>query len=87
MITCKQASQLISQSLDQRLNLRDRIKLRLHLLICSICSRFNHQLSQLRRALKALSLNTENDHSIQLPSEAKARISSQITNAFESNNR
>ena len=55
MLTCKQASQLISQSLDRKLSWHERFVLRLHLLICKYCLRFSQQLQTLRVALKRMS--------------------------------
>ena len=74
MLTCKQASQLISQSLDHPLSLSNRIKLRFHLLICGACSRFKKQLEQLRIALRHMRQVTENDNTITLSTKAKVRI-------------
>lgn len=78
MLTCKQASQLISQSLDRPLSLSSRVKLRFHLFICDACTRFNRQLGQLRMAVHRMRQDTENDHSIELPADAKARITSAV---------
>ena len=74
MLTCKQASQLISQSLDHPLSLSNRIQLRLHLLICDACSRFRKQLEQLSVALQRLRQATENDNTITLSTKAKVQI-------------
>jgi len=74
MLTCKQASQLISQSLDHPLSWVQRLQLRLHLLICTPCTRFRQQLKLLRRALQNIRSNIENDDAIQLPLDAKDRI-------------
>ncbi|HYN55460.1 MAG TPA: zf-HC2 domain-containing protein [Methylotenera sp.] len=84
MLTCKQASKLISQSFDRRLSWSNRLQLRLHLFICNACTRFKFQLNQLRAAVLHLRQDTENDSTIQLPSEAKARIASGINNVIES---
>lgn len=81
MLTCKQASQLISQSLDRPLSWSDRAQLRFHLFICDACYCFNHQLNQLRTAVKRITQRAENDNSIQLSLEAKARITSEINKA------
>jgi len=78
MLTCKQASQLISQSLDRDLSLMERFTLRLHLLICRYCLRFNQQLKALRVVFKRMRGNLENDTNITLPSEAKTRITKSI---------
>ncbi|MGQ0442168.1 MAG: zf-HC2 domain-containing protein [Methylophilaceae bacterium] len=78
MLRCKEVSQLISQSLDRNLSWRERFALRLHLTICKHCSRFSQQLRTLRVALKRLCGHVENDSSITLSSDAKARISRSI---------
>jgi hypothetical protein len=43
-LTCKESSELISQSLDRRLNLKERLYLRYHLLICKSCKIVDRQL-------------------------------------------
>jgi len=78
MLTCKQASQLISQSLDHPLSWSQRMQLKLHLLMCSACNRFKQQLHLLRAALKRIRDQIENDSSIQLPSDVKARIEREL---------
>ena len=78
MLTCKQASQIISQSLDRSLNWRELFALRLHLFICNYCNRFSQQLQTLRVALKRMSANIENDTSITMPPESKARIAKSV---------
>lgn len=52
-LTCKEASRLISDGMDRRLSVPERIKLRLHVRICDACTRFTSQVAFLRRALKA----------------------------------
>ena len=78
IISCKHASQLISRSLDQRLSFFERLSLRLHLLICNVCTRFKQQLYTLQSAIKALLKQTENDETVQLPLQAKERIQNVI---------
>lgn len=53
MLTCKQTSQLVSEGLDRKLRLRERIRLRLHLWMCQRCRRFERQLRFLRRVLRS----------------------------------
>ncbi len=74
MIKCKEASQLTSRALDNKLSFRERFALKLHLLICKYCKRFDKQLQKLNRAISSMNKNIENDTNIKLPSEAKARI-------------
>lgn len=52
-LSCKEASKLISDGMDRRLSVAERITLRLHVGICDACTRFTSQVQFLRRALKA----------------------------------
>lgn len=52
MLTCKQVSELISQSLDRRLGLIERLRLHLHLKACESCVNFRKQMSFLRTAVR-----------------------------------
>ena len=54
MISCKDASRLLSQAMDTRLPLGSRVRLRVHLLICDACTNFSKQLALLRRAIGRL---------------------------------
>lgn len=83
MITCKQASELVSQSLDRPLLWSERAQLKFHLFICAACHRFNNQLRLLSHALKRMTHETESDLSIELSLEARVRI----TQAINSNNK
>jgi Putative zinc-finger len=49
-LNCKEASRLISAGLDRDLDLGQRTTLRLHLLICTACSRVKAQFAFLHRA-------------------------------------
>jgi hypothetical protein len=51
MLTCKQASQLVSERHDRKLNWRERTALRIHLWICKNCKRFERQLHFIQHAL------------------------------------
>ena len=52
MVTCKDASRLLSQAQDRRLTLVERLKLRVHLAVCDACTRFSVQLTVMRRAMR-----------------------------------
>jgi len=52
MLNCKQATQMMSQGLDRRLGWRERLTLRLHLLICEGCRRTREQFEFLRAATR-----------------------------------
>ncbi|HEY7240786.1 MAG TPA: zf-HC2 domain-containing protein [Burkholderiales bacterium] len=54
LLTCKEATRLVSQGLDRRLGPAERLALRLHLLICDGCSNFRKQVAFIRRTLAHL---------------------------------
>jgi hypothetical protein len=78
MLSCKQASRLLSQSLDRRLTWRELTALRLHLTICDVCRRFGRQLLLLRQATRRMIRLTEQNEQLLLSQEAKARIASAL---------
>jgi hypothetical protein len=80
MLDCKQASQIISQSLDRPLTMRERFALKLHLLICVYCKRFSQQMQTLRVAIKQMTASIENDNSIEMPAATKHRIENSLNN-------
>ena len=51
MLTCKEASRLISQRQDRELSVRERLALRVHLAVCGACVRVTDQVDFLRKAL------------------------------------
>jgi hypothetical protein len=79
-ISCKAASRLISQSLDKPLSWQDKLALRFHLAICKYCKAFNRQLNKLRLAAKAMVQHAEQDVTIELKPEVKARITIAMKN-------
>jgi predicted anti-sigma-YlaC factor YlaD len=74
MLSCKEASRLVSQSQDRRLGWRERVALRLHLAVCDACREFSRQMAWLRQALRHFALRAEQDETVKLPAEAAARI-------------
>lgn len=48
MLTCKETTYLISQSFDRELSFGERLRIKMHLLMCRFCSRFNKQLRLIR---------------------------------------
>ena len=74
MLSCKKASQIISQSLDRPLTMRERFAMKLHLIICKYCKRFSQQVQTLHVAIKTMVSSIESNNSIEMPSLAKKRI-------------
>lgn len=52
-VTCREASRMLSRMQDRPLSTGERIRLRLHLAICTACSRFAKQLRFLRTAMRS----------------------------------
>jgi hypothetical protein len=50
MLSCKEVSHLVSESLDGKLPFWQGIQVRLHLLMCRFCTRFRKQTLFLRNA-------------------------------------
>jgi len=74
MLNCKQASQLASRAMDEKLSFWKHTMLRMHLLLCRSCTNFTRQLYFLRDA----SRRSKNKHDFQLTEEAKQRITNAL---------
>ena len=59
MYSCKQATELMSASLDGKLSLYQRFALKLHLMMCKLCSRCWSQLLFVKEAMHKCSEKTE----------------------------
>lgn len=54
MKTCKEAHRLVIEGQDRQLSLMERIALRVHLMMCGACRRFETQVQFLREAVRRL---------------------------------
>jgi hypothetical protein len=52
LLSCREASRLISEELDRELGVAERASLRVHLAICVACTRVTRQFEFLRRAAR-----------------------------------
>ena len=52
MLTCKEASRLLSEARERRLGLGERFALRFHLMICAGCNNFRKQLDFIGTAMR-----------------------------------
>jgi hypothetical protein len=57
MMNCKQATRLMSEELDRGLTWRERIALKMHVMMCAGCTNFRKQMAFLRRASRFWSGN------------------------------
>ncbi|RLJ20536.1 hypothetical protein DJ031_05815 [bacterium endosymbiont of Escarpia laminata] len=74
MLTCKDASRLISEGQDRKLSQREKIGLRFHLWMCASCRLFEKQMGHLRHALHRGWSGGDLPTDKPLPKEAQERI-------------
>ena len=82
MYSCKQVSQIVSESLDRQLPFWTRIQLRMHLAMCGVCSRFRKTMIRVDREIKrhADEIEADNDpDSARLSDATRLRIQRQLT--------
>lgn len=77
MLTCKEVSKLVSESLDRQLPAHQRIAVRLHLMMCSLCRAYEKQTLQLKSILRTYARRSPLEH---LSEEASQRIKKAIKN-------
>lgn len=53
MISCKQATKLISRAMEEPLSVKDELLLKVHLFVCEFCQQFKLQVQALKRAMQA----------------------------------
>lgn len=54
MLDCKHNTELLSQSLERPITWRERLAMRMHLMMCKGCRNFEKQLAFIRKAARAL---------------------------------
>ena len=80
MLSCKETSLLLSRACDERLPWQVRLAVRLHLLYCRSCTRFEKQLRFLRSAARQFAdrLDAVSQHG--LSEAARQRIRNSMAN-------
>jgi len=77
MLSCKDVTRLISDSMDRSLPLGKRIGVRLHLMICRFCVRYERQLQLIRDTVRRITDPPDPPAALPLDalsSEARERI-------------
>jgi hypothetical protein len=83
MFCCKEAARLLSESLDHKLALWQRVSLQFHLFICRFCRHFSHDLHRFDAALRTYSRKIDANNALEqvaLRPEARQRILQAIEN-------
>lgn len=79
MLSCKEIGKLLSQGIDRKLTLREKIGLKLHLVICKTCSCYEKQLQFIAcSARRLMQSNKKGQGILSLSSEAEIRITRSI---------
>ncbi len=74
MISCKEATYLVSLKEENKLSIIKSLKLNLHLAICILCKRFKLQTEQICEMSNHLDAHTNVTMSIEKKTEIKKRI-------------
>lgn len=61
MMSCKQATHLLSQQLDRQLSTSERMSLKFHLMMCTGCTNFRNNMGFLRRACERVVSDSAGD--------------------------
>ena len=83
MLPCRDVTQLISESMDTSLPIGKRIGVRVHLLMCKFCSRYERQLLLIRETVRRIAATEEKPGEPPgetLSEEAKERIRNSLQN-------
>ena len=83
MFRCQDVSRKISQSMDGKVTLGQRLAVRLHLMMCRHCSRFFRQVVALRQMSCVAESDAPNGQSPEpLSEETKNRIKEKIRSSY-----
>jgi len=52
MLTCREATQLVSEAMDHKLPLSRTFELKMHMFMCKFCSRFKKQVLSIRHVIQ-----------------------------------
>ncbi len=83
MLSCKDVSQLVSESLDRRLTWRQRMGLWMHFSMCGLCKRFRREMVALHDQLQETPEppdSSEIARDVQLSVDARSRIEAALSN-------
>jgi hypothetical protein len=77
---CRKIVPLMSESLERRLSIRERLGLRLHLLVCAWCARYLRQIEFIRWVLRAQNARLADNFIPSLALDARERIARALQN-------
>ena len=78
---CKDVSDLISRSMDEKLPLKIRMGIKFHLMMCHLCLNYKNQLNLIRKAILKLEIDKDADSATtHLPDQARQKIKDHLKN-------
>ena len=81
MFNCKKVSQKVSESMDRKLPLPERVMIGIHYLMCFYCKRLADQMKFMRRLAGSQEVeNLDLDTTVELSEEAKKRLKFALKN-------
>ena len=82
MFNCKEVSLKVSESLDRKLPLHKRMMIRIHMMMCRYCARFQQQMILIRQIARyAKPLESTTEESVKLSEDARARLKQTLKSA------
>lgn len=81
MLSCREVTRLVSDGLERELPLRERMQLRLHVMMCRSCSAYRRQIRVLDRLFRGHGgeqTATPGENGTGLSAEAKERIKAAV---------
>lgn len=61
MLSCEEATRLMSDAMERPLVIKDRLSLNVHLVMCKGCRNFSHQVQGLRQVAREYVKRTEDE--------------------------
>jgi hypothetical protein len=78
MPSCKETAALISENMDRPLPWRKRFSIRIHVMMCSLCRRYEKQLRLLRKGARHYAEPDENTIAESLSPQARERLKQMV---------
>ena len=82
---CKEASHLVSDAFERELKFTERLRLRLHLLICRMCRNHVSSVSFMNQLFEKIRSQADEQGTC-LPEKARQRIQEKLNQAMQSGN-
>lgn len=76
--SCQVITAKVSESLDHRISLYDRLMIRLHILGCKFCARYRKQLLSMHRIVEEYSQKFAETGEAELSADARQRIKEKL---------